>query len=218
MARLLGEAVAWATVGDGCCVITHPVDSYLWRLLNDVLPDHAPTDIDYCRCMFGDTIRGATRIRTYGDLSLSPLALVCRRLPTGLLCGSAAHAPLGYAEAQRPTDLPDKFCKRFAGLIAKWALAPTGRDRVQVTSSGRVARHRDRGESPASRRERHASEDAASTAGARNPAQVVAAMPRMIKAMARVRRALLRAMDRAPGIRDCHLACGLTPPREPPHR
>ena len=57
--------------------------------------------------MFGDQLRGATRLRTYGDLTLTPLALVCRKLSAGFLCGSAAHTPLGYDEAARTPIYPE---------------------------------------------------------------------------------------------------------------
>ena len=69
---------------------------------------------------------------------------------------------------------------RGAGLVARWALAPTAALRVEVVSDGHAPRHKDRGETAEGRRARHKLEDASSTAGARTPTETVAAMPRVL--------------------------------------
>merc|ERR1712051_485980 len=52
--------------------------------------------------------------------------------------------------------------------------------------------------------------------GARNPAALVMGQPRLLAAASRVRDALFRAFRLCPNLRDCHLACGASPPRPLP--
>ena len=83
-------------------------------------------------------------------------------------------------------------------------------------AAGRVYRHRDRGESPESRKARRKREDEESTAGARNPSRIVNGMPGMLAVASRIRSALLASLELCPALVDCHLACGSDAPRAPP--
>ena len=89
--------------------------------------------------------------------------------------------------------------------MAKWALTDTSRSRVAPADGGRIHRHRDRGESPESRKARRKREYEESTAGARNPSKVVSGMPGLLSAATRIRTAILSAMDSCPALVDCHL-------------
>ena len=54
----LREFVRWTAGRGDTCVLVHPADSYLWRLLDDgaSLPDSS--DYDFTACMFGSPARG----------------------------------------------------------------------------------------------------------------------------------------------------------------
>ena len=212
------DTLRWTSSRGYAAILVHPADSYFWPVLDSEVP--APPsngiDVDFTCCSFGSTHRGATRLRVYGGVPLSGLAKTCRRHPGGWTCGNPGHAPCGVADSPGANAYPPLLIQRWAALLARWALAPTSRSRVGLISSGRVLRHRDRGESPESRRQRHLREDAASTAGARNPADVVIRMPSTLAVMSKVRVALLSAMDTYPALRNLHRACGSPPARTPP--
>ena len=74
----------------------------------------------------------------------------------------------------------------------------------------------DRGATDETTRERHRREDDECTAGARNAALIVPGMAPLLDTVSQVRDTLLRVMDEEPGLRDCHLACGTAPARQPP--
>ena len=129
--------------------------------------------------MFGSAFFKPTRLRVFGDLDLSKLGLFCTRRCGVLACGRAAHRPLGFGAT--PTSLaaeyPPRLCQRWAHLLAKAALSHTAVDRARLQGEGVVSRHTDRGDSAMGQRERQAVEDAASTAGTRNPRQVIDSWP-----------------------------------------
>merc|ERR1711884_321447 len=132
---------------------------------------------------------------------LCALAEVCAKRPgQGWTCGRRLHAQAESALGRKPHVMPRLLVKRLAGKIAQWALAPTSRQRLSLISQGQVKRHRDRGESPESRRARRREEDDRSTAGARNPAALVKNQPRLLEAAARIRAALLRAFRICPNL------------------
>ena len=156
--------------------------------------------------------------RASGCLAIYPSAVWPRRAG-GFRAAGRAAIPITPRAASRirrvPTPTP-LLLQKWAALLAKWALAPTSRSRLQLTSAGRVMRHRDRGESPESRRQRHLREDAACTAGARNPASIVENMPATLAVMSKVRAALLLAIQTFPALRSLHRACGSPASRLPP--
>ena len=170
--------------------------------------------------MFGSPARGALRLQVFGDLTFAPLSRVCYRTPAGLACGNRLHAQSGFADgAGSPSSaraFPTQFARRFAGVLAQWALTPTSRRRLALTGEGTVHRHVDRGETVEARKARQRREDDECTAGARSPAAIVPHMPKTLEVMSRVRVALFQAMRSTPGLRTCHLACGAAPRRAPP--
>ena len=178
------------------------------------------TDFDLSLCMFGSPARGAVRLRAFGAISFAPLSRVCYRTQAGWACGNRLHAQSGFAAGDGPPAstqaFPIQFLKRFAGILASWALTPTSRRRLALASEGTVHRHVDRGETVEARKARHRREDNECTAGARNPAAIVPLMPKTMEVLSRVRVALFHAMRTTPGLRDCHLACGPAPQRAPP--
>ena len=221
VARLTAEAVRWslAPANGSSCTIANPAGSYLWRLLDDLLSDCPCADVDLTRCMFGDLVKGPTRLRTYATgngLDLSLVSSVCRKSGAGWACGSEAHQELGFTDAALPPLLPQRLVQKLVGIVAKWALGPTARQRLQVTDAGKVKRHADRGPTSSSRREQFELQNAASTAGARNPAGLMKDLPRTVATLGKVRLALLESMRTRASLRNGHLACGLAPARRRP--
>merc|ERR1711994_114002 len=166
--------------------------------------------------MFGPPSRAARRIRTFRAAPFASLCKVCSRLSGGWSCGLPLHAQTDASLLDSFRVPPARLLKQWAGAIASWALTETSRRRIAPVDSGRVYRHRDRGESPESRRARRKREDEESTAGARNPARIVASMPDLLAVASRLRAALLRSLNLCPSLVDAHLACGPHPPRLPP--
>ena len=89
-------------------------------------------------------------------------------------------------------------------------------EKVKLVSTGKVRRHKDRGEDEPSLTEKRAAEDSASRAGARNPAQLMNDWPEYPAALAPVRRALLEAWEADAELRELASACGDQPLRLPP--
>ena len=216
--RRIASFVHWLRARTGVCVIGGPVDSYVWPLLDQLLPytTHTHVDTDLTLCMFGAAGRLGTRLRMFGDLRLEPLSRICCRTRQGLACGNALHAQDGYGATAETHKYPGEFLKRLAGLVAAWALSGTGRHRTNPIVEGKVRRHADRGPTAEGIKDRQRAEDRASTAGARSPAALMPTFPMTVEVCGIVRGALLRALRSTRGLRNCHLACGESPARLPP--
>ena len=179
-----------------------------------MLGSHPSYDVYLTHCMFGSAFYKPTRLRVFGQLDLSKLGLFCTRRCGVLACGRAAHKPLGFGAT--PTyvaaEYPPKLCQRWAQLLSQQAAALTAVDRAVLQKDGVVKRHTDRGETAVGRKERRAAEDAASTAGTRNPRQLIDQWPEFAKAMAPVREMLLKYNELMGGaLARQHLACGANP-------
>ena len=96
-----------------------------------------------------------TRLWCFGGFSASSLAKLCYRTGAGFSCGRATHEILefGGLPTAPAASYPDAYCAAHAALVYKASLNLSARDRVEVTTSGRLKRHIDRGETPVSARE-----------------------------------------------------------------
>ena len=129
LVRNIRHFIQWAARRDVLVVLANPPDSYLWPLVGELEGEGAPPkDFDLCLCMFGSPARGALRLRVYGELAFTPLSRVCYRTPTGWACGNRLHAQSGFADGASPPSaaraLTSQFARRFAGVLAQWALTP----------------------------------------------------------------------------------------------
>ena len=202
----------------GAGSVGNPANSYLWQVFDEMLGDLEHSDVHYHQCMFGAPIRKPTRLRVFGDLDLGSLGRICTRRFGKFACGRRFHLPLGFGGV--PTSVtaayPRQLCKLWAACIQRHSLIPTASARLSVASEGRVLRHRDRGATIESKHERHLREDAACTAGLRNPAAVVALWPQLREALRPVRRALGKHIDQHPELCDLATCCGSSPSSSPP--
>ena len=119
VARHIAAIISAAHEHSDVCIVVSPPDSYLWRLLGDVLPETLGSDTDLTLCMFGDSGRRPLRLRAFGDIHLTPLRQICRTTNGSLGCGRPAHTtPISSIR------LPASFVARSSGLVARRALAP----------------------------------------------------------------------------------------------
>ena len=61
--------------------VENPASSYLWQVLDELLPGVESADIFYNQCRFGSPYKKPTRLRVWGDLDLSSLGRLCAPLP-----------------------------------------------------------------------------------------------------------------------------------------
>ena len=57
--------------------IENPASSYLWQVLDELLPGVESTDVFYHQCRFQSPYKKPTRLRVWGDLDLSSLGRLC---------------------------------------------------------------------------------------------------------------------------------------------
>ena len=230
-ANRLCEAAAsiaeWAAAELGAWVmILCPASSYFWRMpcVRSLL-DHGFIDTVFCPCMYGSAEKRPARVRCFPRVPPS-LGRTCRWEPRlgRHACGAAEHAALRPGAADAATSLAGHpgVVEAWARDVAVWA------QRGQVTGPRlppqqapdrhrRVAPHWTRATFTRTPREQKAMEDAACTAGLRNPAWLVEAPgAQLASALAPVRQALLAARAARGGLQGLAGACGLAPRRPLP--
>ena len=159
----------------------NPASSYLWIYLGE---DHAQDedckDVVLSACRFGAPFKKPTRLRCW-NWHPEELSKTCVLSEGRFSCGrskSEGHEVLEFGG--RSTSTAASY---WPGLTVEWAKAIKNRttipdtteaawESVNLTGEGKVKRHTARGDTNVSSKEARDAEDAASTAGCRNPAKV----------------------------------------------
>ena len=200
--------------------LENPALSYLWPFLEQtqILAKLDVQETIFHQCRFGAPYKKPTRLWCFGGFSAASLGKVCVWAGSKFSCGRTAHATLefGGLPTAPAAAYPDAYCAAHAAAVHKATLSLSARDRVEVITSGRVKRHADRGETAASAREVRDAEDAASFAGARNAAEVIARWPLYAEVMRPIREVLLAAVKSMTDLWHQVGALGKKPKRKPP--
>ena len=147
-AMSIAHLVALGAMG----TMENPALSYLWPYLEQtqILAHLHIDEVVFHQCRYGTPYKKPTRLWCFGGFSASSLAKLCYRTGAGFSCGRATHEILefGGLPTAPAASYPDAYCAAHAALVYKASLNLSARDRVEVTTSGRLKRHIDREKRP----------------------------------------------------------------------
>ena len=200
----------------------NPQGTYIWAFL-DLDPALSFTDVTFSPCLFGASYRKPTRLRCWGWRP-EVLDAQCTRVGGVNACGREQHDVLefGGSSTAQAAAYHEEVCRWWAMEVRDhFSTKPTQkqvREQASRHDHGRVLRHLLRGQDPQSAAERREQEDAASTAGMRNPASLEHTWPDLWAVGADLRKVLLFVRRMMPdafvGLTGC---CGKAPSRDPPN-
>ena len=205
--------------------IENPEMSYIWDFVGErgfVVENQ--TDVVFSHCMYGKPYRKHTKVRCFG-WSPKEFAKKCSQVNGEFACGRSRDNPhvtleFGKGNTAEAAEYPKDACVAWANELAKELgvnmLTETAADGVHLAKFGVIHRHASRGTDELGARERKRMEDASSTAGMRNPADLAAYWPKLWQAMKPVRKVLEEAREMNKNLQGLSQACGANPPREPP--
>ena len=155
-------------------------------------------DVTMAYCRYGTDYKKPTVFRCFGGWTPKALAKGCVSKNGLFSCGRASHRELGGGRTtSEAAAYPPRLCAEYAAELSKLEHSWSALDRVQLSETGKVRRHIDRGETARSNKEIKEAEDKNCLAGARSAAEVIDNWPEYSKVMRPIATLLetLRASD-----------------------